>query len=76
MPIITPNQKVKQTKMFGDDLIEVVLVGDTFDDCAVAAKAFTEKNGMTLLSLRSMTSKIIRRAGNSGCRDPRRAVRH
>ncbi|MDF2192187.1 threonine ammonia-lyase [Paraflavitalea sp. CAU 1676] len=49
MPIITPNQKVKQTKMFGDDLIEVVLVGDTFDDCAVAAKAFTEKNGMTFI---------------------------
>lgn len=49
MPIITPNQKVKQTKMFGEDLIEIVLVGDTFDDCAIAAKAFTEKNGMTFI---------------------------
>lgn len=49
MPIITPNQKVKQTKMFGEDHIEVVLVGDTFDDCAVAAKQFTEKNGMTFI---------------------------
>lgn len=49
MPIITPNQKVKQTKMHGDDAIEVRLVGDTFDDCAVAAKKFTEENGMTFI---------------------------
>lgn len=49
MPIITPNQKVKQTKMFGEDLIDIVLVGDTFDDCAIAAKAFTEKNDMTFI---------------------------
>jgi threonine dehydratase len=49
MPIITPNQKVKQTKMFGEDHIEVVLVGDTFDDCAVAAKEYTEKNAMTFI---------------------------
>ena len=49
MPIITPNQKVSQTRMFGEDYIEVVLVGDTFDDCAVAAKAYTEKNGMTFI---------------------------
>lgn len=46
MPIITPNQKVKQTKMFGADSVEVKLVGDTFDDCAVAAKQYTEDNGM------------------------------
>lgn len=49
MPIITPKQKVKQTKMFGEDNIEIKLVGDTFDDCAVAAKEFTEKNGMTFI---------------------------
>ena len=29
MPIITPNQKVKQTKMFGEAMIEIKLVGDT-----------------------------------------------
>jgi threonine dehydratase len=49
MPIITPNQKVKQTRMFGEDYIEVVLVGDTFDDCAIAAKEYTEKQGMTFI---------------------------
>jgi threonine dehydratase len=49
MPIITPRQKVNQTKMFGENNIEIVLTGDTFDDCAVAAREFTEKNGMTFI---------------------------
>lgn len=49
MPIITPNQKVSQTKMFGDGFIEVKLTGDTFDDCAVAAKQYTEENKMTFI---------------------------
>jgi threonine dehydratase len=49
MPVITPNQKIKQTKMFGEDFVEVKLTGDTFDDCAVAAKKYTEENGMTFI---------------------------
>ncbi len=49
MPIITPKQKVNQTKMFGEEYVEIKLVGDTFDDCAVAAKIFTEKNAMTFI---------------------------
>jgi threonine dehydratase len=49
MPIITPKQKVTQTKMFGEHYVEIKLVGDTFDDCAVAAKIFTEANGMVFI---------------------------
>lgn len=49
MPVITPRQKITQTKMFGEDFIEVKLVGDTFDDCAVAAKKYTEENQMTFI---------------------------
>ena len=49
MPVISPNQKISQTKMFGEDFIEVKLVGDTFDDCAIAAKKYTEENGMTFI---------------------------
>jgi threonine dehydratase len=49
MPVITPNQKIKQTKMFGEDFVEVKLTGDTFDDCAIAAKKYTEENGMTFI---------------------------
>ena len=49
MPIITPNQKVTQTKMFGEGFVEVKLIGDTFDDCAVAAKKYTEEHGLTFI---------------------------
>ncbi|HWI90504.1 MAG TPA: threonine ammonia-lyase [Flavisolibacter sp.] len=49
MPIITPQQKVQQTKFFGEGFIEIKLVGDTYDDCAFAAQAFTKKNGMTFI---------------------------
>jgi threonine dehydratase len=49
MPVITPRQKITQTKMFGEDFIEVKLTGDTFDDCAVAAKKYTEENQMTFI---------------------------
>lgn len=49
MPVITPNQKITQTKMFGADAIEIILTGDTFDDCAMAAKAYTAANGMTFI---------------------------
>jgi threonine dehydratase len=49
MPVITPKQKVTQTKMFGDDAIEIRLVGDNYDDCALAAKEFTEANGMVFI---------------------------
>ena len=49
MPIITPKQKVQQTKLFGEEFIEIKLVGDTFDDCAFAAKEYTEQNGLTFI---------------------------
>src|SRR6187200_364556 len=49
MPIITPQQKIQQTKMFGEDFIEIVLIGDTFDDCAIAAKQYTQQHGMTFI---------------------------
>jgi len=49
MPIITPRQKVNQTRMFGENNIEIVLVGDTFDDCAIAARQYTEDHNMTFI---------------------------
>ncbi len=49
MPIITPNQKVHQTKMFGEDNVQIILTGDTFDDCAAAAKKYTQENGMVFI---------------------------
>ncbi len=49
MPVITPKQKVNQVSMFGEENIETILVGDTFDDCAIAAKKYTEENKMTFI---------------------------
>ena len=49
MPVITPNQKISQTKMFGDNKIEIKLIGDNYDECAAAAKEFTQKNAMTFV---------------------------
>jgi len=49
MPVVTPNQKISQTKMFGEEFIEIKLIGDTYDDCAAAAKAYTKENDMTFI---------------------------
>lgn len=49
MPIITPNQKVQQTKMHGEEYITVQLAGDTYDDCAVAAKEYTSAHNLTFV---------------------------
>jgi threonine dehydratase len=49
MPIITPKQKVDQTRMFGENFVDIKLIGDTFDDCAVAAKKFTADNQLVFI---------------------------
>lgn len=49
MPEITPKQKVSQTTLFGNGWIDIVLVGDTFDDCLAEALRFTEANQMTFV---------------------------
>ena len=40
MPVTTPQQKVQKTQMFGEDFVEVRLVGDYFDVCLAEAQAF------------------------------------
>lgn len=49
MPEITPKQKVKQTEMFGGEHIEIVLVGDTFDDCMREALIYTQIHDMSFI---------------------------
>jgi threonine dehydratase len=49
MPQITPKQKVRQTELFGAGQVEVILVGDTFDDCLAEALRYTEQHGMTFV---------------------------
>lgn len=49
MPAPTPNQKIEQVKMFGEKFIEVVLVGDTFDDAYEAAILESERLNKTFI---------------------------
>ncbi|MCG1034820.1 threonine ammonia-lyase IlvA [Polaribacter sargassicola] len=49
MPSPTPNQKINQVKMFGEDFIEVVIGGDTFDDASDAAKLECDSNNKTFI---------------------------
>ena len=49
MPAPTPNQKIEQVKMFGGDFIDVVLVGDTFDDAYEASKLECERLNKTFI---------------------------
>ncbi|MBL4660078.1 MAG: threonine ammonia-lyase IlvA [Alcanivoracaceae bacterium] len=44
MPVTTPNQKIEQVKMFGQDQVEVRLIGDTFDESGTSAKVYCKKN--------------------------------
>ena len=43
MPQTTPKQKVNQVEMFGKDFVEIILVGDTFDDSSTHAMDCAEQ---------------------------------
>ncbi|SEL78940.1 L-threonine ammonia-lyase [Maribacter orientalis] len=45
MPSVTPKQKVEQTKLFGDEWVEIVLEGDSFDDASQAARKYGHETG-------------------------------
>lgn len=49
MPSTTPRQKVKQVKRFGGEYIEVILIGDTFDDSFAKAMECCDKEGRTFI---------------------------
>ncbi len=44
MPQTTPKQKVNQVNMFGRDVVEIILVGDTFDDTSARALEYATLN--------------------------------
>jgi threonine dehydratase len=49
MPKITPKQKIDQTTMFGGEMVEIVLIGDTFDDCLKEALLYASAREMTFI---------------------------
>ncbi|MEY3501769.1 MAG: hypothetical protein RL308_3442 [Bacteroidota bacterium] len=44
MPKTTPKQKIKQVQLFGKEFVEIVLVGDTFDDAYAKAFEYSTEN--------------------------------
>jgi threonine dehydratase len=44
MPKTTPKQKIDQVRMFGREFVEIKLEGDTFDDSAEQAQAFSNSH--------------------------------
>jgi len=49
MPTTTPQQKIKQVKMFGKEFVEVILSGDTFDDAQFSATEDSKRTGMAFI---------------------------
>lgn len=49
MPSTTPEQKVKQAKMFGKDFVDIRLIGDTFDDSYAEAVKFSETKNQAMI---------------------------
>jgi threonine dehydratase len=49
MPAITPKQKINQVKMFGGENTEIVLIGDTFDECQTHALVFAKEKNMEFI---------------------------
>lgn len=49
MPTTTPAQKVKQVGMFGKEFVEIVLIGDTYDDAYYAAIEYVNTHDSTFV---------------------------
>ena len=50
MPVTTPQQKIDKTRTFGGDAIEIVLVGDYFDQTLTASQRFCTDQDAHFLS--------------------------
>jgi threonine dehydratase len=49
MPVTTPEQKINKTTIFGGGRVEIMLVGDYFDDTLRAAQDFCKREGARFL---------------------------
>lgn len=57
MPKTTPKQKIKQVKSFGKNFVEVILIGDTFDDAY--RSAIQDANEHKLMFIHPFNDKKI-----------------
>ncbi|MDR0808833.1 MAG: threonine ammonia-lyase IlvA [Gemmobacter sp.] len=50
MPVTTPQQKIDKTRTFGGDAVEIVLIGDYFDQTLAASQDYCRAEGAHFLS--------------------------
>ncbi|MFV0492541.1 MAG: threonine ammonia-lyase IlvA [Pseudorhodobacter sp.] len=50
MPVTTPQQKIDKTRIFGKGAVEIVLIGDYFDQTLAAAQKFCTQKGAHFLA--------------------------
>jgi threonine dehydratase len=50
MPVTTPQQKIEKTRIFGGTHVEIVLIGDYFDDTLMAAQSYCSERKAHFLS--------------------------
>jgi threonine dehydratase len=49
MPVTTPFQKIEKTKFLGKEFVEVILIGDIFDEAYTASAEYCKKEKMTFV---------------------------
>lgn len=49
MPVTTPRQKIDAVSMFGQEYVDIVLVGDTFDEANAEAINYAHRSGKTFI---------------------------
>lgn len=49
MPATTPKQKITQTRKFGKEYIDIILVGDTFDESYAEARAYAQEHNCVFI---------------------------
>jgi len=49
MPSTTPNQKISKVRHFGENFVEIELVGDHFDECNDLARVYSKKNSLSFI---------------------------
>jgi threonine dehydratase len=49
MPTTTPRQKISQVKMFGGSNVEVILVGDSYDDSSANAREYCSRENKVFI---------------------------
>jgi threonine dehydratase len=47
MPTVTPNQKINKVKHFGGKYVDIQIIGDSFDEAAIASQKFCKQHKTT-----------------------------